>query len=190
MNAAKQATWLFLLLALLAYSGWYFARTNITHKLDDHALATIPDAVIHQLTVRQFGENGQLVNQLQTPLLSHIPQNDTHFLEKPDIVITQINQPAWYIQSEKAVALNRGKQITFSNNVIIHQNRDKHAQESTLRTEEITYFPESKKATTSLLVTLEQPGTLIQSIGMNAYLAEKRVELLHQARGQYAPARG
>ncbi|WP_196211486.1 LPS export ABC transporter periplasmic protein LptC, partial [Legionella pneumophila] len=36
----------------------------------------------------------------------------------------------------------------------------------------------------------EQPGNIIQSTGMNAYLDEKRVELLHKARGSYDPAKG
>lgn len=190
MNAAKQSAWLFTLLVLLACSGWYFARTNLAHKLDDRVLAKMPDAIIHQLTVRQFDGNGLLVNQLETPLLRHIPQNNTHLLQKPRIFITTTNQAAWNIQSEKAVALNGGKEITFTRNVIIHQDKDKQTQESTLRTEAITYFPDSKKATSSVAVTFEQPGTFIQSMGMNAYLDEKRVELLHQARGSYVPARG
>lgn len=31
---------------------------------------------------------------------------------------------------------------------------------------------------------------MLQSKGMNAYLDEKRIELLHQARGSYVPTNG
>jgi lipopolysaccharide export system protein LptC len=56
-----------------------------------------------------------------------------------------------------------------------------------LTTEKVTYYPKEKKATTNLFVTFEQSGNIIESTGMNAYLDEKRVELLHGAKGSYAP---
>ncbi len=191
MNAAKQAAWLFGILIVLACSGWYFASSpNIPYKLDDKTLSTTVDTRIYDLTVRQFDEQGQLANRLETPLLEHIPENNTHFLQKPRIVIAQANQLPWNIQSERAVAAKGGEEITFIKHVIIHQNKDLHGQESTMRTEKIIYYPKAKKATTSLLVTFEQPGTLVKAIGMNAFLAEKRVELLKKARGSYAPSHG
>ena len=52
----------------------------------------------------------------------------------------------------------------------MHQKPGEKTQESTLKTEEVTYFPKEKKATTILFVTFEQPGNIVQSKGMNAYL--------------------
>ncbi|MFO3150257.1 LPS export ABC transporter periplasmic protein LptC, partial [Legionella pneumophila serogroup 1] len=106
------------------------------------------------------------------------------------IIIKQDNQPAWEINSLRAKSFDGGKQITFIEQVVVHQNPGESTRESTLKTEEITYYPKEKKATTSLFVTFEQPGNIIQSTGMNAYLDEKRVELLHKARGSYDPAKG
>lgn len=188
MNAAKQAAWLFLTMIVLACSGWYFARSPVLHKLDDTTLLQIPDSVIKTLTVRQFNEQGRMANRLETPLLRHTPQNDTHFLQKPIILITQDNQSPWHIQSEKAIAINGQEQITFIKNVIIHQDKGEHNDESTLRTEKIIYFPNLQKAATNLAVTFEQSGTVVNSVGMNAWLNEKKVQLLHQARGHYAPS--
>ena len=190
MNAARQAIWLFITLIGLAGSGWYFASVKPMHKLDEHTLSTTADMMIRNLTVHQFDTNGRLANYLKTPLMHHISANNTHWLKTPHIVIAQENQPAWEIHAEQATALNGGQQITFNKNVVVHQEKDKHTQESTLKTEAITYFPKDKLASTLLDVTYERPGNTVQSTGMKAYLAEKRVLLLSKARGTYEPNNG
>lgn len=190
MNAAKQAAWLFIALLSLGCSGWYYASSKPIRHLDDQTLSKTADMVINNLTVQQFDTDGRLVNYLKTPLMHHIPLNNTHWLKTPHIVIAQPDQPAWEISAQQAIALHGGQQITFNKNVVIHQKNDEHTQESTLKTEEMTYFPKDKLATTLLDVTYERPGNIVQSTGMKAYLAEKRVLLLGQARSTYAPNRG
>ena len=191
MNHVKrQISWFLMAIIVLASSVWYFHQPQKIQKLDNETLSSTIDATVVQLTVRQFDAKGNLVNVLRTPLLQHIPKDDVSLLQTPRIYIAQENQPAWEIQSQKAKSVAGGASITFMQQVIVHQNADEKTQESTLKTEEVVYYPKLKKATTDLLVTYEQPGNFIQSMGMNAYLDEKRVELLHQARGRYDPAKG
>lgn len=190
MNAVQQAVWLFFTLIILACSGWYFTNLNTVAKLDNETLSTTIDTTVSQLTVRQFNTEGLLINLLTTPMMHHIPKGDVHLLETPHIIIAQENQPYWDIRSQKATSFEGGQRITFIKDVVVHQNPGDKTQESTLKTEEVTYYPKENKATTELFVTFEQPGNFIQSTGMNAYLDEKRVELLHQARGRYAPEKG
>lgn len=190
MNILKQTSWLIISLLILLYSGWYFAQRETIVRLDSEALSTTIDTTITKLTLSQFDESGQLLNRLQTPLVEHLPKGDVHFLQTPAILITQDNQTPWEINSLRAISYNNGERIVFKDNVVINQRSGKKNQDSTLKTEEVTYFPNEKKATSDLLVTFEQPGHFIQSKGMIAYLDEKRVELLHQARGSYEPNKG
>jgi len=190
MNSAKQAFWLVLTLIVVVYSGWYFTHANRITRLDSETLSTTIDLTVSDLAVKQFNAEGILINLLTTPLMQHIPKDDIHLLKTPHIVINQLNQPSWEINSIKAKSFHGGDKIIFIKHVVVHQNPGAKTQESTLKTEEVTYFPKEKKATTDLFVTFEQPGNIVQSTGMNAYLNEERVELLHQARGSYAPAKG
>ena len=190
MNAAKQAAWLLIALLALAGSGWYFASSTPVIKLDDQTLSTTPDTIISQLTVQQFDVKGQLSHYLQTPLLRHIPLDDTHLLDTPHIIIAQPNQPVWEIHARKAVALRGGEKITFKNDVIIHQKKDEHREETTLNTEELIYFPKKKLATTQKEITIVQAKNTVRSTGMKAWLAENRVKLLNNARGTYVPNHG
>ncbi|AUH73301.1 LPS export ABC transporter periplasmic protein LptC [Legionella sainthelensi] len=191
MNAAKQFMWLFFTLILLACSGWYYSHSTTLIRLDHETLANSVDTTIAHVTVRQFNQKGTLTNLLTAPLMQHIQKGNVYLFENPHIIVSQDEQqPPWDIRSEKGKSIDGGKQVTFLGNVIVHQKRGSKSQESTLKTEEVTYFPKEKKAISNVLVTYEQSGNIIQSTGMNAYLDEKRVELLHRARGSYVPANG
>jgi lipopolysaccharide export system protein LptC len=190
LNPVKQTTWLLAAILSLSFSGWYFSGTTKKPRLDEKTLSTTADMIIYNLTVQQFDAGGQLINALETPLMHHIPSKNTHWLKNPHVSITQQNEPAWEIQAQQATAIYGGQQITFNKQVVIHQAKNESTQESTLKTESLTYFPKKKFATTSLAVIYERPGSIVQSTGMKVYLAEKRVVLLSQARGTYVPTEG
>ncbi|CAM2794134.1 Uncharacterized protein YrbK clustered with lipopolysaccharide transporters [Legionella steigerwaltii] len=190
MNAAKQLMWLFFTLIILACTGWYYGHSTTKIRLDRETLANSVDTTISNVTVRQFNQQGILANILTAPSMQHIQNGNVYLFQNPHIIVSQEEQPPWDISSKNAKSFEGGKRITFTGNVIVRQQKGSKSQESTLKTEEVTYFPKEKKASSDLLVTYEQPGNVIQSTGMNAYLDEKRVELLHQARGSYVPANG
>jgi lipopolysaccharide export system protein LptC len=187
MNAAKQAGWLFCVLVALACSGLYFASSPPIARLDDKTLSMTFDTLISKLTVRQFDANGKVANFMQTPEVKHIPGNNTHFCKSPKIMIAQPDQPAWEISAKQAQAINNGERINFIHDVLIHQNKSEHTQESTMKTEKLTYFPKEKLASTELAVRFVQPGSVVQALGMKAYLAEKRIQLLRQTQATYVP---
>lgn len=188
MNAAKQAVWLFCALVTLAFSGYYFASSSTpAMRLDKRTLAMTADTVITHLSVRQFDAQGKLVHAIQTPELRHIPRQDTHLLKSPHIIIAQGDQPHWDIRAKSAKAIHRGEKITFLHQVIVHQEPGEHTEESTLKTEELTYFPKQKLATSALAVIFERPGSIVHAHGMNVDLEQKHVQLLSRARATYEP---
>lgn len=190
MNAVKQSVWLFLTLLSLACLGWYLASKPATLQFDQKTLDNTIDIVISNLVVSQYDDTGHLTHYLKTPLLQHIPLHATHVLTKPYILVTQDTKTPWEIQSKHAVALYNGKQITFSDEVSIHQNESSKTPASDLKTQELVYFPESKFATTSKKIIFTQQGSVITSMGMNAFLDENRVQLLNHAQGMYVPTHG
>ena len=190
MNVSKQSLWFLLILIVITGSAWHFTKTKVIDSLAMKTLSSQVDSSVLNLRVKQFNKEGVLVNSLTTPLMKHIPKGDVNILQQPHIMVVQNDQPAWEIHAQKAKAFEGGKRIVFTKQVVVYQNAGDNNQESTLKTEEITYYPKEKKALSSLLVTFEQPGNVIQSRGMTAYLEEKRIELLHQARGTYVPAKG
>lgn len=168
----------------------YYSNVAPKFKIDANTLLTTTDTVITHLNVRQYSALGQLANTVQTPLMRHIPKNNTHWLKTPRITIAQPNQPNWEINAEFATALYGGREITFNKQVRIHQNKGLHNEESTFTTELITYYPKTKLALTSKEILFEQPGNRVQSKGMRANLEKKHIQLLGQTRGMYDPSHG
>jgi lipopolysaccharide export system protein LptC len=187
MNAIRQAAWLFCALIALAFSGWYFVSVKTITKLDAHTLANTADTVVTGLIVRQFDTTGMLFNYLSCIEMRHIPDQNTTILKHPHITLVQKNQPNWDIRSKYAQSIKGGEQITFIGSVTIHQDRSHDTSESTITTEKLFYFPEKKFATTPLPVMFQQPGTIVHTFGMNAYLANKRIQLLRNAHATYQP---
>ena len=191
MNTAKQFMWLFFTLIILACSGWYYSRSAINLlRLDHETLTNSVDTIISDVTVRQFNQQGTLANIFSSPIMHHVQKDNVYLFKRPHIIVHQKDQPPWDISSHKAKSFEGGNRVTFIGNVIVHQNNGSKTQESILKTEEVTYFPKEKKASSEVLVTYKQSGNIIQSTGMNAYLDERRVELLHKARGSYVPTNG
>jgi lipopolysaccharide export system protein LptC len=186
----KQALYYFGLFGLLVFTSSYYGFSNDFKKIDEARLSQTPDMFVHNIKVRTFDAKGALANQLTSPFMEHFPQDNTHVFTTPRILVKQADEPAWTIQSKKAKAIFGGQQITFTEEVIVHQKPGAKNQESTIATEKIVYFPKEKKATTDLLVTYTQSGNKVQSTGMNADLAEKRLQLLQKAKGYYAPKVG
>lgn len=189
MNSLKQIGWSFLTLMALVCLSFYVTHHKPIIKLDNDTLSTTPDAIITDLTFAQFDTNGHISHYLQTQTVQHIPKNDTHYLLAPHITISQNKQAPWQITANKATAIKTGQQIIFQNNVIIRQKKAS-AQETLLTTEELTYFPQKQFATTAQSIRLSQAGTLVTSTGMNAYLADNRVQLLSNARAVYEANHG
>lgn len=189
MSAAKQAVWLSSALIALACSGYYFAIPTTTVRLDAQTLSTTPDAIITDLNVRQFDAQGQLSNHMYAKEMRHIPQGNTHLFKKPHIIVAQAKQANWDIRAAQARAINGGEQITFLQRVIVHQAPDSHNPESTLSTEELTYFPKQKLATSEAAILFKRPGSVVHSQGMKAYLNDNHVQLSN-AHATFEPNHG
>ncbi|MDP3561875.1 MAG: LPS export ABC transporter periplasmic protein LptC [Legionellaceae bacterium] len=192
MRLARYIAWFIAAMASIACFGWYYVHSMspIKIKFSKQALSTMIDATISELVVQQFNTEGKLTHYLKTPLMQHIPENNTHLITTPHIIVSENNQTPWEIDAEEATALYGGKQITFNNHVVVQQKKENPMEATMLTTEQITYFPKDKLATTLKEVTLKQANNKMQSTGMTAYLAESRVQFLSNTRGHYEPHKG
>lgn len=184
-QAFQQTIWLFILLCGLASIGSYYVRTPKAIQLDNQVLRTQTDIVVTDLSVKEFNEQGQLIHSLSAPKLHHIPLDDKYVLEKPYIRIQQETQPQWTIYSRKAIAMHGNREITFQEHVRIQQAAQANSPAKLVKTEELTYFPATKMATTAKDILFKQAHNQVQARGMQADLSKNRVKLLSDAQGIY-----
>ena len=179
---------LFSVITVLATSAWFF----LTHSSKPFKAVAdnIPDHHFTSLHVEQFSKTGLPVYDLNTPAAYHLPHEDIHYLTAPHILVTQVKQPAWTIQSERATITAKGEEITFQNHVVIKHEAYQTTKAGILKSEELHYFTKKKYASTPLLVTWEQDDKKLEAIGMHADLISHHIELLKDVRAHYRPAHG
>jgi lipopolysaccharide export system protein LptC len=177
----------FMLLIGIGFLGWYMVKPEAKKQRDSVALSKSPDAIIKGLTVVKYNRDGNRASRLFTQVMTHIPHQNTSIMQQPKITSFNPKQPPWVITAKKGIAVHGSEKIQFSENVIIHQAAIDKIKSSTLYTDELFFYPDKQLATTTKAVTFEQPGLTVKSIGMNAYLNQKRIRLLSKAWGRYEP---
>jgi lipopolysaccharide export system protein LptC len=162
-----------------------YNKHPLPNLLDAEALAKTSDSHIYDVRYRQYDNAGVLVHFMEAPLITHIPKNNTHQITTPHIVIIESNQEPWDIHAQHAVAIEGGKEITFSQDVRIQQKKPNIHTKTLLTTEELTYFSQQKKASTLRKVIITQGNNELSSKGLIADLTTNTVQLLSEARGHY-----
>lgn len=182
----KRVFYIAFLLLVLVYTGWLFKQTSsgisTAHTQNNH-----PDFFVKNIYAVEFNPNGEIYHTLKTPYLLHYPFQDTSYLTTPELLLysqDRSKQP-WNISARKGIARQGTKVINLIDNVIIHEPAGVNNSNLTIRTSELTIYPATNLAQTDKPVTFIEPGIEVHSIGMNAYLKEKRVQLLNQAKGVY-----
>lgn len=187
MNATRHVAWLIFAFVALAGSHWYVVSSEKIIKLDASTLANTADVILSELNVDQFDTQGLLINHLFTPQMRHIPEQNTNVFLLPNIQLTPANHDYITINSKSARAVNGSEQITFTGQVVIHQFGAPSGKPNRLITEKLVYFTAKKIATTAAPVTFIQDNIVVKSIGMRAYLTEKKVNLISRVQATYQP---
>lgn len=174
-----------LLVGALAFSAWLIQKIGSENSSANRNLSDTPDAFMVKAIYTRMDDQGSLHNQIYTSSMTHYSKNDVSKFTNPRIIIyTQDRQP-WDVTSEQGISRHGINEVTLQNNVKVHQTAGPNNQELTLTTSSLTIFPESQTAHTDQAVTIIQPGTVINSVGLQADLKKGEVELLSKARGVY-----
>lgn len=164
--------------------------SNEILNLDKEALKKTVDMTIKDISIKEFNKNGELTNFIESQEINHIPQNDTHILTGPHIIVQEGNQEPWDINAKTARAIHGGEKVTFSNDVKIVQKKPANVGDIKLYTDKITYFPNKKYAITKNDVKLQQNNSIVEATGLKAFLTESRIQFLKNARGRYEQTNG
>lgn len=184
----QQYIYLFFLLILLGFSGWYYMQSSFNlNILSPKIIAYLPDIMVEDLTLTQFDTQGKPAHSFYTPQLTHFPHKSMSQYTSPQITLTPEGQEPWSIHSNAGEAEDGINKIILIGNVVMHQNATNNEKEKTIKTEEITYYTKKNWATTQKKIFFEQPGLSVQSVGLAADLKEQQIFLLHQVSSIYEP---
>jgi lipopolysaccharide export system protein LptC len=119
-----------------------------------------PDFVIENFTVRRFDENGNLKQSLLAKTLTHYPDNETTTVTNPDLTYYPGGEST-QLSSQTAFLSNDNKKVDLSGDVRLIKPATAVRPLTTLRTENLTVFPDEDIAEGSSRVTITRGQSVV-----------------------------
>ena len=150
------------------------ARTDKTrHEADFSA---------DKLTVRRFDLTGKIQYVLVADRMVHYADDETTELVRPRLNYLNRPEPVW-VESNFARVNKDGDAVVLTDNVFVRRDATAGKPESTLRTEEMTVWPDDEKMRSDKPVVLTQGKTVINAQRMESDNIVGEVRLQGQVRG-------
>lgn len=131
------------------------------------------DLYAEQIHGIKYDENGQPVQRLWATRMDNYPVRGESVLQAPVLLSVGKDGEVWNTTATTGTLIGENE-IQLHDRVVITDSK-KSMQFST---EALTYFPDRLEATSDVAVTLTRLGDTTTAVGMRAYLARNRIELL------------
>ncbi|MCE3253471.1 MAG: export transporter periplasmic protein LptC [Cellvibrio sp.] len=175
-----------------------FFAFSLRQKVDvvgyEYDSSGFPQFYMKQVETREFDMQGKLHYQLTTPQVTHYQvhpdgpsEGDYTLIESPDMGFYDADPAApWLVTAETGRSEANGQLIRLLNNVVIQQLTPTQGliqiTTSELRVRAREQFAETNKA-----VKMRSAKGQIDAIGMDADLAQSRLQLKSQVKAVYDP---
>ncbi|NKC15933.1 MAG: LPS export ABC transporter periplasmic protein LptC [Gammaproteobacteria bacterium] len=166
-----------LLLLLAITSGVLLRQFEDGHSLGPGEERATPDFFMEDFISTIMSPSGIPLRTLSAKRLDHYPDTQTNHLEAPYLVLHYGEQPAWHVRSERGWVYESGLVALLGK---VHAWRDTDAGERAIdiHTWDMRILPEQEFGETDQPVTIITRTQTSRGMGMRAYLAESRLELM------------
>lgn len=142
----------------------------------------------YDLHAKEYNDNGVKTQSLVSQKLIHSVSSNESQLEHPKIQIVKNDSP-WNIEADNANVSDNQQKVELMGHVVIRQFKNNQVI-SQLKTDKLTYYPNSQTIKTQADVTFSQQGLTIQAQGLIADLNKQTVEFRRKIRSVYVPKVG
>ncbi len=142
------------------------------------------DAFIVGAVSVEYDQQGAPYRELTSPRMSHYPNADRTLLEQPDMLIYRDQKPPLRVLADEGEIGPNNQEVLLRENVSMTEQLPRGFS---LQTPFLRIEPDNDYAETDAPVTLRHKSGVMHSIGMKAYLAEDRIQLLNNVRGLHEP---
>ena len=166
------------LLAIAIVSGYVLRDLDDEEKDNDGDVAHIPEFFMEMFTITVMDERGLPKRELRAQYMAQFADNQTKELEEPYLVVHQENQPPWHIKSERGWVSANDDVMLLLGQVHVWRDNDAGLRDLEILTQDLRVLPSTQYAETDKPVIIRTPSSETKSIGMRAYLEQRRLELL------------
>jgi lipopolysaccharide export system protein LptC len=176
-----------LLIISVALSSWSIFVSNRTPLISHPKSERLPDAFMEDIVALILNKQGTPALKVVAPKMVHYSNDDATEIQNPIVTIYHHSPNPWKIHSDFAKTVQGISQILFWSHVVIHHLQDQENPTTTMQTTALTVFPDKQVAETDQPVTILQPDSTVEAVGMTADINDGTIKLLSKAKGEYVP---
>lgn len=177
-----------LLAALAGLTLWLSNATNVDESNRRANLRHDPDFIVENFTVERFDAQGQLLQVLKAPKMSHFPDDDSTDVSQPELVQFTGTRPT-RVSAQSAWLSKDGKEVRLKGSVKLVKAEGEGNPQTVLTTEALTVFPDEELARGNVPVTVHQGGSVITGDRIEYRGKENLTILTGRARGTFPRTR-
>lgn len=174
-----------ILLGALVASGWLARQSFLNLDDTNPSQPTTPDAFMTEVNYTHYNTQGDFRCRIYAPKVIHFPEQDTATFTNPKMVALTENQLTWVITADRGISHQGMKVLDLYDHVVVQRLNAAKQKTLTMTTTQLTAFPQQRFARTDQPVTIIQPGSVVNSVGLTADLNKGEIQLLSQVQGTY-----
>lgn len=147
-----------------------------------------PDYVLHDFELIALDGEGKESFTLRAPNLSRRPGDETMTLTTPLFLLPDAEGQYWEVRSKRGWVSADHDEIRLEGEVKANGPADA-LRPVTMNTDRLSVFPQKNQARTDAVVTIVQPGYILQGRGFAVSTLTKRYEFRSEVMTRYAPRR-
>ena len=177
------------LLAAAVVTGWS-AWTQRPETAPASAVEARSDYTLHDFKLVVLDRQGHESFTLRAPELTRNPGDRTMALATPLFLIpgaAGTDEAGWEVRARSGWINADADELRLRGNVEA-RTAGARARAVVMRTEQLNVFPEGKRATSAVPVTVTQPGSILRGQRMTALLDSRRVSFASNVKVRYVPS--
>lgn len=147
-----------------------------------------PDSFMTGVSAVQYDKEGQLHYRFKAEKVSSYSNPSTIKASKLFYTFQDKAKIPWTIQADEGVTHDDMNRIILQSHVLLQRLSTARSRHLTLTTSQLTLYPDQSLAETDKPVTIVQPNSKINSIGLRADLHKGTIQLLSTNQGEYRPS--
>jgi lipopolysaccharide export system protein LptC len=164
---------------------WGFAGTDLSTEPDQRLdTPSSFDFFMRDATTTYWNRDGDIDYRWQTPELRHFPQRKGSELVAPTATQPTDDGGAYKMRANEGWIEDDQSQIALAGDVEVHHN-PQTGPGSVLTTSTLNLYPPRDFARTDAPATLTRGNDRTDTVGLEVYFDERRVEMLSNVQGRY-----
>ena len=171
-----------ILLVLAAATAWYLRELEQERGPGERGSRHEPDFTMEEFASVTMDDQGVPRRKLTAERLDHYPDTETNELEKPHLELYSDGQEPWHVVSERGWISAEGDLILLQGRVHVWRDGPGGLRAIDIVTRDVRVTPGDEYAETDEAAFIRTPDSETHGVGLRAYLAHGRFELLSQVR--------